>query len=242
MSDNFPLRPVMIIGSMKAGTTSLFHYLSKHPQVCPAIEKEPTYFIDGPYHREPRPPYASCFRIDPDRHTVSLEASIAYTQWPYVTDPARNIFDYGLQPKLIYLARDPIDRLESQYNYTMYTPEYHFPLVGERPLRVSDYAYQLAPFRRRFGRAAIHVVDFATLVSDPSRVCNEVTNFVGLPAFDYGSQDLKRMNRTIPTSERRRRFAKVLSPLLPYVPITWKTTAKGLLTPPGKARQATHYD
>ena len=31
----------IIIGAMKSGTSSLFHYLSQHPNVCPSKPKEP---------------------------------------------------------------------------------------------------------------------------------------------------------------------------------------------------------
>ncbi|MEO0377749.1 MAG: hypothetical protein AAF329_24750 [Cyanobacteria bacterium P01_A01_bin.17] len=36
----------LIIGAMKCGTTSLFHYLAEHPQVSPSRNKEPFFFCD----------------------------------------------------------------------------------------------------------------------------------------------------------------------------------------------------
>ena len=36
----------LIIGAMKCGTTSLFHYLAEHPQVSPSSDKEPFFFCD----------------------------------------------------------------------------------------------------------------------------------------------------------------------------------------------------
>ena len=35
-----------IVGAPKAGTTSLYHYLSEHPQVEMSSQKEPDYFSD----------------------------------------------------------------------------------------------------------------------------------------------------------------------------------------------------
>ena len=37
----------VIIGSQKAGTTSLYHYLQSHPDVHMPRNKEPDYFVAG---------------------------------------------------------------------------------------------------------------------------------------------------------------------------------------------------
>ena len=37
-------RFAIIIGAMKSGTTSLFHYLSQHPRIAACHEKEPDFF------------------------------------------------------------------------------------------------------------------------------------------------------------------------------------------------------
>ena len=35
---------IIIIGSMKCGTSSLYNYLIEHPSICPCSIKEPEYF------------------------------------------------------------------------------------------------------------------------------------------------------------------------------------------------------
>lgn len=42
MINNF----AVIIGCMKCGTTSLFYYLSQHPQIAACNPKEPNFFAD----------------------------------------------------------------------------------------------------------------------------------------------------------------------------------------------------
>ena len=42
MKKNFAL----IIGAMKSGTTSLFYYLTEHPEIAEAKDKEPHFFAD----------------------------------------------------------------------------------------------------------------------------------------------------------------------------------------------------
>ncbi len=41
---------VMIIGAMKAGTSSLYDYLLEHPAICPAVTKEPEFFSEHQGH------------------------------------------------------------------------------------------------------------------------------------------------------------------------------------------------
>ena len=36
----------LIIGAMRCGTTSLFSYLSQHPEVAPSTPKEPDFFAN----------------------------------------------------------------------------------------------------------------------------------------------------------------------------------------------------
>ena len=39
---NKEMTPIMLIGSMKCGTSTLYHHLIKHPKICGGkIEKEP---------------------------------------------------------------------------------------------------------------------------------------------------------------------------------------------------------
>ena len=40
---------VIIAGSTKCGTTSLFEYLKAHPQICASVIKETRFFWEGDY-------------------------------------------------------------------------------------------------------------------------------------------------------------------------------------------------
>ena len=42
------LTHLLIIGSMKCGTSTLFDILATHPKVLPSFTKEPEYFTGGP--------------------------------------------------------------------------------------------------------------------------------------------------------------------------------------------------
>ena len=78
---------VIIVGAMKAGTTSLFDYLKAHPAICPAMMKEPEYFTHYQHHGFRArginiKQYSDLWQFDPSQHRYALEASTGYTKVP----------------------------------------------------------------------------------------------------------------------------------------------------------------
>jgi hypothetical protein len=65
----------MIIGAMKAGTSTLFEMLSQYPEICPSRVKEPEFFSRYQGHGANAENYKSLFDWNPSVHTVCLEAS-----------------------------------------------------------------------------------------------------------------------------------------------------------------------
>jgi hypothetical protein len=109
----------LIIGTQKGGTTSLYHYLSQHPDVLEAYRKEVHFFDSFRYHRGPRE-YRAMFplqrsldrRASRDRPGITGEATPSYLWYP--TAPAR-VARLVPDAKLIVLLRDPTSRAYSQY-------------------------------------------------------------------------------------------------------------------------------
>ena len=110
-----PFPDFLIIGAQKAGTTALYQYLARHPQVRPAITKEVHYF-DANFERGER-----WYRAHFPRRSASSwgrsgfltgEATPFYLFHPWV--PAR--VAEGLPGlKLIVMLRDPVRRAISHY-------------------------------------------------------------------------------------------------------------------------------
>jgi hypothetical protein len=111
----------MVIGAQKAGTTSLYAYLSTHPDILPAAHKEIHYF--DVHYAEGERWYRAMFptrrRIDaagqPDgRRVVTGEASPYYLFHPLA---ARRAADTVPDARLVVLLRDPIERAWSHYRH-----------------------------------------------------------------------------------------------------------------------------
>ena len=204
-----PLRSlpsVLIIGSQKGGTTSLFNYLVEHPDVLPPIGKEVHYFdlhyAAGENWYRGRFPYAHRLR----RGALTLDASPYYMMHPLA--PARAA---GLLPdvKLIALLRNPIDRALSHYQHEVRAgreplsfeealdrEEERLEGEEERLQREPDYyswnhhryAYtrrglylvQLQRWMQHYPRSQLLVLQSEWLFRDPPGATDAVYRFIGL--------------------------------------------------------------
>jgi hypothetical protein len=101
---------LVIIGATKCGTTSLHHYLSHHPDIFMSKTKELRYFEK---HKEKDLGwYEQQFR---STAKIRGEASPQYTRHPLIPDVPRRMHAIIPDAKLIYILRDPIDRIVSHY-------------------------------------------------------------------------------------------------------------------------------
>ena len=101
----------IVIGSQKAGTSSLFVGLNRHPQVYMAPEKELNYFYDDSLFIQGPHRYAEFFKDAPE-DSICGEASPGYICHP--RSPGR-IHRQIPNVKLIVTLRDPVERAYSQY-------------------------------------------------------------------------------------------------------------------------------
>lgn len=177
---------VMVIGSMKSGTSSLFDLLAQHPAICASVAKEPEFFSETQGHRVEIEHYEDLFPFEPTRHEVCLEASTGYTKYPEEVGVPERIQGYGLQPRFIYIVRDPVDRIVSQYNYALMN-DYAWQsedLGGAYALEMSSYHLQLRRFLDVFPDPSRYlVVDFEDLKRAPADLASSVFAWLGLDPY-----------------------------------------------------------
>ncbi|MBW2174618.1 MAG: sulfotransferase domain-containing protein [Deltaproteobacteria bacterium] len=103
---------LIVIGGQKCGTTSLHYYLGLHPQILMSREKELDFFSrELNWHRGIEW-YKSHFA---GKTMVRGESSPNYTAYPILEGVAERMHSVTGDIKLVYVVRDPIDRLVSQY-------------------------------------------------------------------------------------------------------------------------------
>jgi len=110
--ENRALPDFMIIGAQKSGTTSLYKYLSKHPDIKPNYVVKELDFFDEDYSRG-KVWYRSNF---PKRKKGKLyfEGTTHYLYNPLVPGRVKKMLP---NVKFIILLRDPIDRAYSSYKH-----------------------------------------------------------------------------------------------------------------------------
>lgn len=178
----------LIIGAAKSGTTSLYEQLRRHPDVCmpPRRWKEPTFFSEHARGRWARGLDWYCSLFSHHRGEAAVgEASTSYTKAPYYGDAADKIASVLPAARLIYLVRDPVDQVISHYRHMVFHDGLRLPFdraLDEKPFLVETarYAFQLAPYRRRFPRDRILVVPFERFVTDPVAECKRICRFLDI--------------------------------------------------------------
>jgi len=209
----------MIIGSMKSGTTSLFDILTKHPNIAPCRVKEPCFFSDIKDTKdflevEKITRYEDLWseNLSSDKNLTLLEASTSYTKLPWSGNVAQRIRSYGLTPKFIFLARDPIERIRSHYNYMLGVGGFSVQesMVSKQFLELSRYYTQVRPFLEEFGVDNLLVLTYEDFVEDPALTTDKIFDFLELPPLRT-KISLSRSNVTPKISKIERRI-KALFP------------------------------
>ena len=99
-----------LIGTAKGGTTSLYYYLSQHPDVLMSNPKEP-WFFQVEYERGIEYYWARYFKGYAGQG-VAGDASTRHLYLPYV---ARRIHATAPNARLAVICRNPVDRCVSAY-------------------------------------------------------------------------------------------------------------------------------
>jgi hypothetical protein len=186
---------LIIVGGLKCGTTSLHHYLNLHPQIAMSRPKELNFFV-AELNWELGPEwYASHF----DRRTlVRGESSPHYTNLPRFQGVAERMHEtLGGQARIVYMVRDPVERILSHYLHNLgggyETRPIEVALADPDSAYVarSRYAMQIEPYLATFDRAHVLIVDNADLAAEREATVRRVFEFCGVDD-DFTSEQFER--------------------------------------------------
>lgn len=111
-----PLPNLLIIGSQRAGTSSLFKYLSGHPQCKASVRKEIRFFTE--YYHEGPEWYRAHFSLrrggGAESPIVAFDATPDYLLDPRVPQRAHEMI---ANARIVILLRDPAERALSHYQH-----------------------------------------------------------------------------------------------------------------------------
>jgi hypothetical protein len=179
---------------MKGGTTALYHYLRLHPAVAMPRRKELAFFVDGRLDsaaaREPVGGswhrgvdwYRQWFQTD---KPVCGEASPHYTFGPHAAIAAARMDATVPGVRLIYLVRNPLDRMRSHYQMAIRWPgatrrSFAEFIASSHALATSSYGTILREYLRHFPRDRILVVESAELDLRRREALPTIFRFLGI--------------------------------------------------------------
>lgn len=204
----------IIIGTEKGGTTSLYEYICKHPQVIPSIEKEIHFFTQN--FQKGINWYSAHFPyIFNDGNYITGEASPSYLDY---VGTAKKVFEFIPEVKLIIILRNPVNRAISRYYHSLrqglesssfeeaINPEIQaiqqasdpFLLIQNHEFRKSRYilyglyVYLLKSWMTMFPKEQILILKSEDLYNVPVEVMKQVFSFLGLSNYqlaDYSKHN-----------------------------------------------------
>tara|TARA_B100000683_G_scaffold4014_1_gene4175 strand:- start:533 stop:1387 length:855 start_codon:yes stop_codon:yes gene_type:complete len=187
---------LFIVGTPKAGTTSLHHYLNEFPEILMSIIKEPDFFShreiqeQGLYYGSSRintlTKYNRLFSDWIDESIIG-EASVSYLFYP---DVPERIKLYNDNSKIIIMLRNPTERAFSHYlmdyrlGLTSNSFEEEFDkkttLNFQQYFLLGNYFHQVKRYLDIFGKENVHIIWYSNFKEKTENELNKVISFLGL--------------------------------------------------------------
>ncbi|WP_048321155.1 sulfotransferase domain-containing protein [Crocosphaera watsonii] len=196
----------IIIGAAKSGTTTLYEYLCRHPQIFMSTPKEPDFFSLDQNYTKGIEWYESLFE-EAKPHQICGEASTTYSRSHQHPNTAERIAKHLPDVKLIYIMRHPIDSAYSFYAYRLRRSQYNREFLAARNelmeaktfeegiaqqsefIDSSHYLEQIEKYLPFYPQESFLFLFMEDLISNPMGVVTKIFDFLGV---DF---DIKLMNK-----------------------------------------------
>jgi hypothetical protein len=167
---------------MKAGTTSLYHYLSQHPEIGMSRRKELDFFKTNADFAKGLDWYAAQF---PSGSRVLGESSPNYSKCHLFPGVAERLHSVLPRISLIYLVRHPVDRAVSHYVHQVSAGRESRPIeavfedLEQNPYVLTGaYMFQLRQFLKFYQAERMLIVDADDLLHDRARTMSRIFKFL----------------------------------------------------------------
>ncbi|MCE9630297.1 MAG: methyltransferase domain-containing protein [Planctomycetia bacterium] len=187
MNPDRPFPDFIIIGFSKCGTTSLCSVLDTHPEVCMSRRKENNFFLWN--YQLGQEWYRDQFSGSAP-HQLRGDGSVFYSAASWERTAATRIVAANPRVKLVWIARHPLERLESSYREAHHSGHYfnfHAPYsigeyLREAPAAIDDTRYwsRLNHYRDLLPDSQFHVLFLEDLVADRETELGRLCAFLGL--------------------------------------------------------------
>lgn len=186
-------------GAPKSGTTSLYHYLEQHPDVCMSARKETSVFIEN---RSLEWLSNNHYRHYEGEAAVG-EASAGTLNNP---DVAARVHSALPDVRLIFILRDPVKRLYSHISFLQSIHAMEADVTFSSFIRaesawrdtlidIGRYHKHLTRFEQYFDREQMLVLLFEDFIANTERLVEQVYQFIGVDSSFQPDLTVRNMTR-----------------------------------------------
>jgi len=199
----------IVIGAGKCGTTSLHYYLSLHPEIYMSSEKELNFFALEGNWRKGIPWYRSNFQT---AARIRGESSPGYTAFPEHQGVPERMHAIVPDARMIYMVRNPIDRIISHYIHQYSIGREHRPIQvalanpkTNQHVLTSNYFLQLRQYLKFYPKSRILIIPLEHLSQHRAETLKKIFHF--LEVDDSFTTD--KFDRIIHSSQRKGRKNRI---------------------------------
>ena len=222
---------IIIAGVHKAGTTSLYTYLSLHPEICASAVKEAHFFSDESFPKR-YDSYEAYFKSKNKKHKFCLEASPEYLFG--TTKTINQIKKVTDTPKIIFIFRKPSDKILSSFNHrkkrVLFPSDYTFENFVSDHLNVktldeineedlyskefyeSSYIDFLPEWYDSFDKENIMILFFDDLKNNTNETVQKILKWVNLEDSEFENKTFNVENKSV--EFKNRSIQKIIVKLL----------------------------
>lgn len=214
----------LIIGTPKAGTTAIYHYLNQHPEIYFSPEKEPHFFS---FIGEQKPHWGVKTLAEYEKlfKAVTTEKAIgeASTWYLYSQSAAKQIRKYLPNVKLIIILRNPIERAYSSWAFRVqcgwesiidfeqalqaeenrisnnYEWDFHY-------LKTGFYYHQIQRYFNLFSKEQIFICTYDELKDDSPSLIQDIFNFLEVDNSFIPDTSIRHNQTQLPKNKIFNRF------------------------------------
>jgi len=217
---------IILAGTSKAATTSVYNYLADHPEVCNSHIKQTNYFLEksvqeklGLYstyqYSSNFKEYFNYFNCENKNHSYRLEATPDYMNYPL---SIKRISEFSKKHKtrLVIILRHPVTRLKSWYNFgkqqgsikSNETFEDYYNnsksyIGNESPslmaYKTGLYSVYLNEVFKRFEKDVVVKLFYENLITDSKNFMINLSKQLDLDGSHYNEYNFVHFNKTVKT-------------------------------------------
>ncbi len=196
---------LIIIGTQKAGTSSLFRLLGQHPEINSHITGEIGFFIHDNHYNQGYEKMYNHYFSETDHNKIALAKNVGIFESEKALERLK---DHNPHAKIIVILRNPADRAYSAFWYMKsigaeraerFEDIYKTSSAERFPgndfmIRSCDYVQRgnyydyLQTVEKYFDRKQIKVINFNDFKKDAVAVCENIFQFAELKPFQVKNE------------------------------------------------------